>query len=90
LLLVGAVTGFFLGRASITQQSSAPVRTGPIELLESDESESELESESDTEIAQSSTNPREECKLVLVVRTDLGMTKGMAPVLLFVSTSSLL
>jgi PTH2 family peptidyl-tRNA hydrolase len=88
LLFVGTITGFFLGRAT-TSQSILPARTGPIQLQESDQSESDYDSDIDTDLTQPSTDSNEECKLILVVRTDLGMTKGIVANSLFMDVQLL-
>lgn len=75
LLFVGVITGFFIGRVTSKQTPSPISRAGPIELIESDESGSESGLDGDVDVSK--MYPREDCKLVLVVRTDLGMTKGM-------------
>jgi len=77
---IGAVmliTGFFLGRATAstttTPQPSSHSTAKAQEIAEDDE-----DSDSDVdEDLKDFTAANEEYKLVLVVRTDLGMTKGI-------------
>ncbi|KAF2460458.1 peptidyl-tRNA hydrolase PTH2-domain-containing protein [Lineolata rhizophorae] len=75
--IVAGIGGYFLGQASSlglfgnSKSSRAAKQTQP---ASSSEGESEGE-EAQADIADFSSN-REECKLVLVVRSDLGMTKG--------------
>jgi PTH2 family peptidyl-tRNA hydrolase len=83
-LVIGTVAGFFLGRLTapaseeITSkssgqgQSSSSIAKSKQALLESDV---DSEDEGDQDL-KSFEGHREECKLILVVRTDLGMTKG--------------
>lgn len=66
--LVAGVTGYLLGQAkSLGLFGGSPISKG-----KADDSDSEDE---DTELNQFDDR-KEECKMVLVVRTDLGMTKG--------------
>lgn len=81
--IVAGLGGFFLGQVSTLGIGGASKRkagtTGDKELEESsDEEDAEGEDEEDDkqELGDFSTG-NEECKLVLVVRTDLGMTKGI-------------
>lgn len=74
--IIGAVTGYMIGQAkSLGLFGGSPIaQTSSKEknatAIDSDESDDE-----DSAPAEFPNNP-EECKLVLVVRTDLGMTKG--------------
>jgi PTH2 family peptidyl-tRNA hydrolase len=71
-VLIGTFAGFVLGR------STAPTPKRPskhIKLVDS-EDEEDLDEEDEQEGLNGFANSYEECKLVLVVRTDLGMTKG--------------
>ncbi|KAI9839581.1 MAG: hypothetical protein M1819_002207 [Sarea resinae] len=76
--IIAGLAGYFLGQASSlglfgpSKSTSAAPRRAKHE--DSDESSSE-ESEEDIDVKEFSSS-REECKLVLVVRSDLGMTKG--------------
>ena len=79
---IGAA-GFFLGRhLALSAQASSPTPNVVTSAESSkkpviDDSEDyESESEDDQEELGEFKDSREECKLVLVVRTDLGMTKG--------------
>ena len=82
--LIAGVTGYFVGQASAigffgsTQQTKSSASKDQVEDLESSsEDEAEGETENGPEW-ENSAGSDEECKLVLVVRTDLGMTKGMS------------
>ena len=71
--------GYFLGQASSIGLFSSPGTRGPHDA-ESDISDADADDEDDDvqdlgELKAFAGN-REECKLVLVVRTDLGMGKG--------------
>lgn len=78
--LVAGVTGYFLGQAkSIGIFGGSAIAPGPGKRLdESDVEESGDEEDEGEEgdLASEFPGHNEECKLVLVVRTDLGMTKG--------------
>ena len=78
--LVAGITGYFLGQASsigIFASNGPPHKQPQGEPDESAESEeSEDEHDSTSQELNSFADANEECKLVLVVRTDLGMTKG--------------
>jgi len=78
--LIAGILGFFLGQgsalgifggadASRQSQASRKARV-------SDSEESEDEDDGPIEGLNDYEDKNEECKLVLVVRTDLGMTKG--------------
>jgi hypothetical protein len=73
--IMGVVTGYLIAQA----KSLGLFGGGPILELE-EKNKEELDSEDDSEDEDSAPaefpNNPEECKLVLVVRTDLGMTKG--------------
>lgn len=71
------MTGYFLGQGKSLglfggSPISAPQRTGK----EANDSDEESDDESASELSEFPGHG-EECKLVLVVRTDLGMTKGI-------------
>jgi PTH2 family peptidyl-tRNA hydrolase len=70
LLAIGTLAGFFLGR--VTAPAAGLQANGVSKNPEGDE-DSEDEDQDLNAFAESD----EECKLVLVVRTDLGMTKGL-------------
>lgn len=76
--IIAGLGGYFLGQASsigIFGKASPPAEKEAID--ESDVSEDEDDEESDEEQdLKNFDDSNEECKLVLVVRTDLGMTKG--------------
>ena len=80
--LIAGVTGYFVGQASAigffgnSQQTKSSAGK---DKVEDSQSSSEGEAEDETEDGPELENfagSDEECKLVLVVRTDLGMTKG--------------
>ncbi|KAF2808720.1 PTH2-domain-containing protein [Mytilinidion resinicola] len=83
--IIGGVTGYFLGQGAsigLFGGSSSQKPSHSKEKLDEDEDEDESLSDED-EVTSAQKNfmakdahIREECKLVLVVRTDLGMTKG--------------
>jgi PTH2 family peptidyl-tRNA hydrolase len=83
-LITGALAGFFLGRitasAAPSPSSSSSSSASPSAAKESKpiatDDDYETESESGDDELGTFASSREECKLVLVVRTDLGMTKG--------------
>ena len=85
--LVAAVAGYFLGQASsigVFAQTPTQARTSDRKPpVTSDDSRSEDDDEDDgnddltEQEIKSFAERNEECKLVLVVRTDLGMTKGV-------------
>lgn len=80
--LIAGVTGYFVGQASAIGFFGSSQRTkssASKDKVEDSESSSEGEAEEETEDGPALENfagSDEECKLVLVVRTDLGMTKG--------------
>ncbi|KAI9820685.1 MAG: hypothetical protein M1827_005054 [Pycnora praestabilis] len=75
--IIAGVGGYFLGQASSLGLfgGSAPSSSIAERSIDSDEGSGEEKTEEQGEIKNFVGN-REECKLVLVVRTDLGMTKG--------------
>ena len=82
-ILVGAFAGFVLGRVTAPLSgSSTKLDVGKTDTTpkapptQSPESDSDEENEEEQGDLASFESSREECKLVLVVRTDLGMTKG--------------
>jgi PTH2 family peptidyl-tRNA hydrolase len=78
-LITGAIAGFFLGRFSAvapSSPSSSPAPSSKQSKEAASEDDYEADSEDDQAELGSFASSREECKLVLVVRTDLGMTKG--------------
>lgn len=79
--LVGVMTGYFIGQAkSLGLFGGSPLSEPPRRKQKatdaSDESSDEEEDEEASELKEF-PGQNEECKLVLVVRTDLGMTKGI-------------
>jgi PTH2 family peptidyl-tRNA hydrolase len=88
--ILAGVTGYMLGQAKslgLFGGSAVSASAEPREKVteESDESSSDDEDDDDTAPADFKGN-NEECKMVLVVRTDLGMTKGMSRVFTFHSS----
>ena len=79
--LIAGVTGYLLGQAkSLGLFGGSPISTPPKRnKKKSEDGSDEDEESSDDDVAAPSDFPdhSEECKLVLVVRTDLGMTKGI-------------
>lgn len=83
--ILGGVTGYFIGTAKSLGlfggspiSEPAPQRKG--DKAQESEAESSDEEDDDTAPAEFPGHT-EECKMVLVVRTDLGMTKGMHTVI---------
>lgn len=83
--LISGLAGYFLGQASsigvFSKSSSDPtvsigVKNAHDAGVDESEEEGDDEDEDNQEI-NSFADHNEECKLVLVVRTDLGMTKGV-------------
>ena len=81
--ILAGVTGYFLGTAkSLGLFGGSPISESPRKQSEKEEEEDTSEDESSDD-EDDDTAPAEfpghteECKMVLVVRTDLGMTKGM-------------
>lgn len=75
--LIAGVTGYFLGQARSIGLFGGSI-SGPKHREQKGEAETDDDS-SDEDEAQDLgefADNNEECKLVLVVRTDLGMTKG--------------
>ncbi|PSN61139.1 PTH2-domain-containing protein [Corynespora cassiicola Philippines] len=73
--LVAGVTGYFLGQAkSLGLFGGSPV-AAPSRRSEKEE-DSDESSDEEGDAPSEFPGHSEECKLVLVVRTDLGMTKG--------------
>lgn len=80
--ILAGVTGYFLGTAkSLGLFGGSPISEPPRKQSEKEEEEDASEDESSDD-EDDDTAPAEfpghteECKMVLVVRTDLGMTKG--------------
>lgn len=77
--ILAGVTGYMLGQAkSLGLFGGSPISTPPQgkEKAREESDDSDDESDDDTAPADFKGNS-EECKMVLVVRTDLGMTKGV-------------
>jgi peptidyl-tRNA hydrolase, PTH2 family len=74
--LIAGATGYFLGQArsiGLFSGSISPTRKEKGELA----AEADDSSDDEDQTLGDFEGNNEECKLVLVVRTDLGMTKGM-------------
>ena len=78
--ILAGVTGYFLGQAkSLGLFGGSPVsQPTKSEKEEAEDSEDESSDEDDDSTPAEFPGHNEECKMVLVVRTDLGMTKGTA------------
>jgi hypothetical protein len=79
--LVAGVTGYFIGQAkSLGLFGGSPIAEAPQSKsrVAEDQGEDSAESsdEEDEAVVSDFPDHKEECKMVLVVRTDLGMTKG--------------
>ena len=73
--IVGLVTGYLIGQAkSLGLFGGSPISAAPERKTHVEDSEDESDEDDSAPNDFSASN--EECKLVLVVRTDLGMTKG--------------
>ncbi|KAF2093180.1 PTH2-domain-containing protein [Rhizodiscina lignyota] len=73
--IIAGLFGYFIGQFStLGPVTNKHAGAGPVPHPD-DSSEDEEEEEEKSELSEFSGN-NEECKLVLVVRTDLGMTKG--------------
>ena len=77
--ILAGVTGYMLGQAkSLGFFGGSPV-SQPTRSEKDRADDSEDESSNEEDSSKPADFPgQEECKMVLVVRTDLGMTKGMA------------
>lgn len=79
--ILAGVTGYFLGQAkSLGLFGGSPI-SEPTQRDEKSAKHSDESSDEEEDASELSDFPghNEECKLVLVVRTDLGMTKGKIP-----------
>lgn len=86
--IVSGLAGYFLGQASSIGVFGNDSQPTAIRASEADVSDAESDSETETdeklvadhapsELSAFTEHKSEECKLVLVVRSDLGMTKGI-------------
>jgi hypothetical protein len=80
-IVIGSIAGFFLGR--LTTRAASPESLGSrrapgssANTINSTLGFNEEDEDEENQGLQSFENQREEMKLILVVRTDLGMTKG--------------
>ena len=76
--LISAVTGYYLGQARSIGVFGRAVHSDPLSDVEDHEG-SDISGDDDPTNLLTFPGNTEECKLVLVVRTDLGMTKGKPP-----------
>lgn len=79
--IIAGVTGYMIGQAkSLGLFGGSPVSATSqrVEKEAEDSDDSEDEGEDNSTPAEF-PDRKEECKMVLVVRTDLGMTKGTRP-----------
>jgi PTH2 family peptidyl-tRNA hydrolase len=75
--IVGLVTGYLIGQAkSLGLFGGSPISAPQGGKATTEESEESEESDEDDSVPNEFPGHKEECKMVLVVRTDLGMTKG--------------
>jgi len=96
--ILAGVTGYMLGQAKSLGLFGGSALSAPLVRKEkageeseesSDDEDEEDEEEEDESVPAEYDDHKEECKMVLVVRTDLGMTKGMhQPPLLFAMNAS--
>ena len=86
--IVGLVTGYFIGQASSIGIFGGSKESESRLVGESDADE-QTEGEEDhvdtSEELSTFADSKEECKLILVVRTDLGMSKGRSTEFLLLS-----
>jgi PTH2 family peptidyl-tRNA hydrolase len=78
--ILAGVTGYMLGQAKSLglfggSAVSAP-REGKEKAADAEDESTDDDDEDDDTAPAEFTGNKEECKMVLVVRTDLGMTKG--------------
>lgn len=77
--ILAGVAGYMLGQAkSLGLFGGSPVSVPSSESKEkaSEDSDESSDDEDDDSVPAEHKDHQEECKMVLVVRTDLGMTKG--------------
>lgn len=88
--IIAGVTGYMLGQAkSLGLFGGSPISQAPKgKHKQADDSEEEESSNDDDNAPAEFPGHPEECKMVLVVRTDLGMTKGSSSSLVTWSQSS--
>lgn len=90
--ILGVLVGYFIGQGStllgVRRRSSQPTTTHDTSSSDEGADADELDVAGEGELKDFAGNSREECKLILVVRTDLGMTKGRIVGLLAQSTHS--
>lgn len=79
--IIAGLGGFFLGQASslglVGQSKEKKADGGVEESSDEEDAEGEESENEDKQALGDFSDVNEECKLVLVVRTDLGMTKGL-------------
>ncbi|CAE6413749.1 unnamed protein product [Rhizoctonia solani] len=75
--LVSATIGYWAGVGSSLKYTNVTPKQSPAPSAKGEDSDNEdSEEHDDTNLGEVKAGIMEECKLVLVVRTDLGMTKG--------------
>ncbi|KAF2847118.1 mitochondrial peptidyl-tRNA hydrolase-like protein Pth2 [Plenodomus tracheiphilus IPT5] len=78
--IIAGVTGYMLGQAkSLGLFGGSPISQAPAgkkEKADGSEEDAESSDDEDDSVPLEFPDHKEECKMVLVVRTDLGMTKG--------------
>ena len=91
--IMGGVAGYMIGQAkSLGLFGGSALFSGPSDEKKEKEDDSEEEDEEESSDEEDDSVPtefpehKEECKMVLVVRTDLGMTKGTPLMLRLPST----
>ena len=75
--LGGLVAGFFIGRAFSRGGGGRGITVSTASRTQGDGDEDAIVNANANANAHATANTNEECKLVLVARTDLGMTKGI-------------
>lgn len=77
-MFVTSLAAFFVGRMTVQSPNTSRDVQGKASAQNAEQAAptAQTDDESDDDQLQQFTDSREECKLILVVRTDLGMTKG--------------
>lgn len=94
--IIAGITGYFLGQArsiGVFGRSAATKHSSTRAAHADDDSDDDSDASSDDEASDLGElkpfrDNKEECKLVLVVRTDLGMGKGKSATQTFYSTTA--
>ena len=75
--IIGGVTGYMIGQAkSLGLFGGSPISAPPRKGKAAEDSDDSEDEDEDNTTPAEFPGHKEECKMVLVVRTDLGMTKG--------------